>query len=116
VGCLRLARELQPALGEMCFDRTCVFWAGPTLDKLAGLEQVDDPRDPAEAEARLVGESRQAKMPGVSSRQPTEQLEAAQTETVTRFQLGIERARELLVGLEQADPSLRVPVRKQLGI
>jgi len=107
---LSLAREAQSALGEVCFDRPCILRAGLTLDEPAAFEHIDDPRHAAEAEARLVSEHREPKLTTVSRRQTSEQLEGAEAQPVLCLQLGVECAGELLVSLEQADPSPCVPV------
>ena len=53
----------------------------------------------------------------VGGGEPREQLEAAEAEAMLGGELGVQRARELLVGLQQADPSVGVslrPVRETL--
>src|SRR4051812_12915139 len=48
---LRLADQHEAGLGEVRFDRPRVLGGRAPLNQLTRLERVDDPRDPAEAEA-----------------------------------------------------------------
>ena len=90
-------------------DGARVVRAGVAVDELALLEHADDPRDAAEAQPRGAGQRGEVHLALVGRGEPGEQLEAAEAEAVLRGELGVERARELLVGLQQADP--RVGVR-----
>src|SRR4051794_12403906 len=107
---LRLANQLQAVIREVGLDRACVFSGRAALDELARLERVDDPRDPAQAEAGRVGQRGQSHCAAVGGGEAAKTFDAAQREAVLGLQLGVERTCEALVRLEHADPRILVRV------
>jgi hypothetical protein len=93
------------------FDRPGVRVHRPPLDQPASFERVDDPGDPAEAQAARTRQPRQAQALSLRQAQPVQRLERAQRQPMLRLEFGVELASQPLVGLEQADPSLGVRFR-----
>ena len=109
----RLGRtgEVEPGRGQVGVDGACVRRAGPAGHQLAALEDVDDARDPAEAQPRLLRDDREPQPALGRRREAPEDLQGAQAQAVGGLQLGVERPGEPAVRLQQADPRVGVGVR-----
>jgi hypothetical protein len=103
--------EAQPGLGEVRVNGARVRVDASAFDETSLLKSIDDPRDPAQAEPALLSEVGHAEVAPVGGAEAAQYLERAEGQAVLGLELGVERADEVLVGLQQADPGVSMDVR-----
>ena len=107
---LRLARELEPGGGQVRLDGARVVLAALADHESTRGERVDDARDPAQAQAGHSGEPGQPQAAVLGRGETTEHLGGAQRQPVPAVELGVERAGEAFVRLQEPDRRVSVEV------